>query len=143
MKTDADYNPSPEQIDAVLAFIPAFEREDFVPPSVETRPGQLPNHDFSEALSRFHSAVYDSGFVFSFDWPAWQDEARRYYDQPELLRRADLQVIRKLITVHVRKERFCEGHLPAAVESGHMAAVLHRLKQLRMAPGSSRPEKLA
>ena len=141
--TDADYHPSPQQIEAVLAFLPAFERKDFVRSSVEARPGQFPNHVFPDALSRFHSTVYDSGFVFSFDWPAWQDEARRYYDQPELLRRADLQVIRKLITVHVRKERFCEGHLPAVVESGHMAAMLHRLKQLRMASGSSRPEKPA
>jgi hypothetical protein len=42
-----------------------------------------------------------------------------------------------LITIHVRKERFCEGHLPAVVKCGHMAALLRRLKELREASACS------
>jgi len=37
-----------------------------------------------------------------------------------MLERADLETIRKLLTLHVRKERFCEGHLLGMFESGHL-----------------------
>ncbi len=131
MIAGADYIPSPEQIDDVLAFLPVLEREDFSPSRVEMPQGQFPYHVYSTELAQFHQAVNDGGFVFSFDWPAWQDEAARYVEQPELLRSADLAVLRKLITVHVRKDRFLEGHLPMMVQSGHIASLLRRLKELR------------
>jgi len=35
-----------------------------------------------------------------------------------------------LLTIHVRKERFCEGHLACVCESGHIVSVLKKLKQL-------------
>ena len=118
----------------VLGFLPTLEQEDFVPSEVKAPPGQFPYHVFAEELSQFHQALYNNGFVFSFDWPSWQEEALRYYEQPELLHTADMQVLRKLITLHVRKERFFEGHLPEMVECGHITAILRRLKELREMP---------
>lgn len=131
MIADPDYIPSSEQIDAVIAFLPTFERADFVPSKCVIESGTFPYHIFAKELDQFDKAVYDGGFISSFDWPDWQSEAERYFADPEILHAADLQVIRKLITVHVRKERFCEGHLPAMVSCGHMAAILRRLKELR------------
>lgn len=128
---DTNFCASPGQIDAVLAFLPVFEREDFVPSMVEVRPGQFPYHVFADELSQFVKVVYDNGFMVPFDWPAWQVEAQRYFDQPELIHTADIQVLIKLITLHVRKERFFDGHLPAMVECGHITAILRRLKELR------------
>jgi hypothetical protein len=86
---------------------------------------------FADELSQFHEAVNANGFVFPFDWSAWQDEAERYYENPELLRTADVQELRKLITLHVRKDRFCDGHLPHMVQCGHITAILQRLRELR------------
>lgn len=143
MLNDADYKPSRTQIDAVLAFLPIFEQEDFVPSHVETPPGQFPYHVYAEEASNFLHALYKNGFVFPFDWPSWQEEAQRYYDKPKLLRTADLEVLRRLLTLHVRKERFSEGHLSAMIESGHIAAILRRLKALREAPDRSHREKPA
>ncbi|MBN1128044.1 MAG: hypothetical protein JXA71_03610 [Chitinispirillaceae bacterium] len=40
-------------------------------------------------------------------------------------------LVRKLCTLHVRKDRFCEGHLAGIVEAGHMTEILKRLKELR------------
>jgi len=137
MNADADYTPSLEQIDAVLGFLSTFEREDFAPSKVEAPPGQCPYHVFAQELSQFRQVLYDNGFVFSFDWPSWQEEALRYYEHPEFLRAADLQVLRKLLTFHIRKERFCEGHLSAMVECGHITAILRRLKELREASDCS------
>ncbi len=131
MIEDEDYCPSLEEIDAVLMFLPVFEQKNFVPSRVEAPPGQLSYPVLSDELEQFLSAVYENGFVSSFNWIAWQQEAQCYLVQSDLLGSAELQVIRNLITVHVRKERFCEGHLPAMVENGHITAILHRLKELR------------
>jgi hypothetical protein len=48
-------------------FSPVFEQEHFVPSKVVSQPGQLPYHVFADVLEQFHVAVYDNGFVSSFD----------------------------------------------------------------------------
>ena len=78
----------------------------------------------------FYRAFDESGLFIRFDWPSWQKEAARLYDDPSLIDQADLETIRRLLTTHIRKDRFCEGHLASACESGHIVAVLKRLKQL-------------
>jgi len=49
-----------------------------------------------------------------------------------LLEEADLETLRKLLTTHVRKDRFCEGHLDYMFECGHITAILERLQQLEI-----------
>ena len=56
---------------------------------------------------------------------------RRHWFGPEMLEPADLETIRKLLTLHVRKERFCEGHLLGMFESGHLTKLLRRLHAIR------------
>jgi hypothetical protein len=36
-----------------------------------------------------------------------------------------------LLTTHSRKDRFCEGHLAAMFENGHIVALLRRLRELK------------
>ena len=137
MSTDVDYMPSLEQIDDVLQFISIFEQEDFAASEVKAPKGHLPFHASEDDVSRFCDVLQDSGFIYSFDWPSWQDEAIRFYERPEHLVTASLQTIRKLLTLHVRKDRFCEGHFPDMIENGHIMAVLHRLNVVRDAMSSS------
>lgn len=67
--------------------------------------------------------------LVTFDWPAWQDEAQRFLD-PEVVMTASLDEVRRLLTLHVRKERFCDGHLDGVIRSGHLTALLQRLAAL-------------
>lgn len=123
-----------EQIDAVLEFLPVLKDEGFKPvKEVVCKPGMFGYEVWDPVLERFHSALYDYGFVISFDWPAWQDEAQRYLEFPELPGSADLNTIRKLFTVHVRKERFCVGHFTTMVKIGHVRTLLKRLEEIREA----------
>jgi O-acetyl-ADP-ribose deacetylase len=85
---------------------------------------------YSPLLEMIMSAIQRSGLKIVFDWPAWQDEALRICNEPGELERADLETIRKLLTLHLRKERFCEGHLAAVCEEGLMLRTLQRLKAL-------------
>jgi len=75
--------------------------------------------------------LHRQNIIVPFDWTSWREEAERYQMDAKALETADLLTLRNLLTVHVRAERFAEGHLASVFESGYITAVLHRLKQIR------------
>jgi hypothetical protein len=81
-------------------------------------------------IMAFSRAFDESGLSIRFDWPDWQGEAARLSADSSLMDRADLETIRRLLTTHIRKDRFCQGHLASVCESGHIVAALKRLKEL-------------
>lgn len=126
---------SKRNVEALLAFLPVFEAPSFVAgkwSEVQEIQGEteLPYFVQSQAVSDFMDACYRNGFVTDFDWgsPAWQEQVQRYMDRPERLGDADLVVLRRLITTHIRNDRFCDGHLAKMFEGGHIVAILRRLK---------------
>lgn len=72
--------------------------------------------------------VSGNGFIQPFDWMNWR-EGEQLVDDPVLLRRANLQTLRKLLTAHVRADRFSEGHLAGTFESGHILMILKRMAE--------------
>jgi len=123
--------PTSESIDRVLAFLPYFEREGTHFYNVETDRLTMDPYTYSPQVEQFVDALYREGFIVPFDWPAWQDEAARYMADPSLLDSADLPTLQKLLTTHVRADRFSGGHLAAMIERGHIDAILRRLKTIR------------
>ena len=87
-------------------------------------------YKFSDITRRVHSSINGSGLIYPFGWIDWQEEAERICSDPELIEQTDLLTVRKLLTLHTRKERFCEGHFAAMCESGVMLLILKRLKEL-------------
>ena len=75
--------------------------------------------------------VHESGLVRSIYWLGWQEVALRYFRHPELLDLADLEVVSRLLTVHVRRDRFSSGHLAQMIDSGHLRAIMERLRAIR------------
>lgn len=135
-----DYPPAPEitreSVERVLSFLPLFESADQGPLYTVTPPQE---HDgvmhmlritYSPDVERFIGTLSAAGFVAPFDWGAWQDEAWRFVNDPDLLNGANLDTLRKLLTLHVRKDRFVEGHISEMIDLGHIRAILHRLKAL-------------
>ncbi len=120
----------PEDLNAILKFLPQFEHPDCSPGSVVAEEGHFPWFDYSHSVDEFVQSLYQHKFIVIFDWSSWQDEAIEYYNNPERLSNADLPKIRRILTLHVRKERFCEGHLEEMFESGHIVAVLRRLQDI-------------
>jgi hypothetical protein len=131
---DATWTPTPEAIAALVELLPAMER-----PTTDRWHDSPPADDgtlFDSHLipdpveDQFVERAYEHDWVYSFDWPEWQDEAKRLSDDPSLLRDATIATLRKLITAHIRKERFCEGHLRSARHAGALTAILCRLREL-------------
>ncbi|WP_404308565.1 DUF6508 domain-containing protein [Neorhodopirellula lusitana] len=127
---------TPEQIDAILPFLPRLEEEGFVAGEWKGRPGQFPWFQFSDETREFLNALNLQDWVSpQCRWTEWQDTAKTFIDTPSNIETADAQTIRRLFTTHVRANRFCEGHLAAMFESGHMLLLLKRLKTIRTGIG--------
>ena len=119
------------QLDAVLRFLPTFEQPGYVFGEWHSAEGQFPYCSMHREATEFVQALYDQQVVFSFDWRSWQREAERFVSDPEALDTANLLTLRKLLTTHVRKDRFVEGHLAGMLECGHVTAILRRLGKIR------------
>src|SRR5215212_1342539 len=96
---------------SLLRFLPVLAAPGFVPGAFaggqRSEDGSLPAIRFanSSELDAFVQALYDNGWIISFDWPAWATVAERYVREPARLHDADYATIRKLFTTHVRAER--------------------------------------
>jgi hypothetical protein len=128
-------DPAPEigvaQIDAVLKYLPIFEEPGYQFGEWITREGESAHFSYEPEVDEFVKSLYEQGFIIQFDWPTWREEVRRYRSDPATLAEADLLTIRKLLTAHVRADRFVEGNLASIFKEGHLTAILRRLKDIR------------
>lgn len=127
--------PRADDVRAVLSFLPALASPDFDTGKVHCErladgAMTMPMHVHGPELDGFIDALHQHGFIRPFDWTAWQAHAQRYVNDSTLLQEADMETICKLLTTHVRKDRFCDGHFADMVECGHVTAILRRLKHL-------------
>lgn len=120
-----------EQLDIILKFLHIFSQEGYKFGEWVAEPGHFPYFSYNPDVEAFIVAVHRASLLF--DWTSWSDEARRYQAHPDALARADLLTLCKLLTTHVRADRFNEGHLATVLESGHITAILRRLKEIREA----------
>ena len=125
----ADPPLTSDNLQAVLKFLPLFEQPDFSPGEWITQEGHLPYFSFTPTVLDFIRALSGNGFIQPFDWMNWR-EGEQLVDHPALLRRANLQTLRKLLTAHVRADRFTEGHLAGTFESGHMTLILKQMAEI-------------
>lgn len=133
-----DVKPA-EDVDWVqlVAFLRDFEDPDFdfgqmrSPDEREAGVFVFPMAVLSSRANDFVMRAYRVGAIAPFDWGTWvRAEGRAYIDDPESVERADFDDIRKLLTAHVRQDRFVEGHLLHAFDAGRINAILRRLKEL-------------
>jgi len=122
--------PSDANVRAILAFLPIFESPGFAFGEMVAQPGQFPCAREAPEVSAFVQALHDNGWVEPFDWSEFQDEATGYFEDPSRLETVGLETIRKLLTLHVRKDRFCDGHFLEMLEAGQIQAILRRLATL-------------
>ena len=123
----------PEQIDALIPFLDKFEEAGFSAGDWKVDEGpSVPWFIFDKSVMEFIEVLYGNDWVTpEFDWGEWQESATRYIESREMVESADAVTIQKLLTTHVRADRFCDGHLASMFENGHIVAVLRRLKVIR------------
>ena len=109
-----------ESVQRMLAFLPRFEHGDFLDVEAQYLSGQYP-----PPVDQLTSEIYDSGFIFPFDWVDWH-----WRDKLAAVEDADILTLRKLMTSFVRGDRFCGGALAGLCSNGSVERVLRRLKVL-------------
>lgn len=137
----AGENPSmQDRLDRLIAFLPVFETPGFSfaiwHTATQSTAGALtlPYCMLTGPASEFVSTAYAAGWVLQdFDWPAWSHtpDAVQLRDDPSALERATAVQLAKLLTVLIRQDRFVEGALASAYDSGLLTAILRRAAILR------------
>ncbi len=84
----------------------------------------------------FLDALNYTGFVENFDYTAWMQERKQMRglleNSVKELKNADMAELRKLIAMHIRIERFSEGHLQKLYEEGFFDEFFSRLEELNV-----------
>lgn len=137
-----------QQIEPLLTFLPELDAGTF---EVGAWQGgepdadgviQMPWFERSPRLDALVAAIGAAGLVTpGFDWMRWLDspEGAAMRDEPGRIERATEVDLEHLFTAIIRGDRFSEGNIAGAIESGVMARAVRRLEQLtREAESGSR-----
>jgi hypothetical protein len=86
----------------------------------------------SPAAEAFLADVAEGGWVRPFDWMAWLETERgkELTGSPAAVASASADELGQLLTAIVRADRFSDGSLAGAYESGLLTAILRRAKAL-------------
>lgn len=103
----------------------------------DTTPGadgvvQMPWYEYGDAAQTFVQEANALGWVVDFDWMKWaaSPKGRRLLADVGLVARAPAADLARLLTVFIRGDRFSEGELAAAYESGMLGAIVRRAAEL-------------
>jgi len=128
---------SKEGVCRLLSFLPFFEAWDEtdygVGPGaavVEQGVGHTGLALLPAKASEFVAACYEEGFVQPFDWTKWTRRHEGALASDAFIAEADLSAIIKMLTAHIRADRFCEGHLLSVMRDGTILKILRRLRDI-------------
>jgi hypothetical protein len=91
---------------------------------------QMPWVQYAPEVQALVRELYESGFIVDFDWPSEGLQLEQLHENQEAMNGASLEDVVKLLTLHVRADRFSEGHLADALDRGLITQLLRRLKEI-------------
>jgi len=129
---DADrLRPLAELVPVLESPTADFGRWEVPPPRDGVR--SLGWFEFGPAGEAFLAAVAKGGWVTAgFDWRTWLDgdEAADLQRRPDALESATVEQLARLLTAIVRSDRFVEGSIAGAFESGLLTRIARRADAL-------------
>jgi hypothetical protein len=127
------------RLDALAALLPVFEAPGgefghWEPPwQAPDGTVRLPQFVTGPLYDALIDAVARGGWMMvGFDWPIWArtDEAQALWKDPASLSAATPDQLARFLTALIRSERFSEGTLDEAYESGLLARIARRAAAL-------------
>jgi hypothetical protein len=127
--------PSVAEIKKLVSFLPRLYAKGFTP--VQKWGGASEHQDGSLSLPwpEYDPLVIEFFQIASQE--CWTDYdydiaiTEKNLNDESAVKRADLDLIKAMLTYCVRGEKFCDGHWGAMVEEGQIRRVLERLDQLQ------------
>jgi hypothetical protein len=136
-----------QRMRGLAAFLPIFEEPDFsfgewdAPEPREEGVIPLGYFAFSADAAAFIQATYDLGLIRTdLDWPSWHrtPDGHALISDPQRVASASAEELANVLTTLVRGDRFAEGTLADAWESGVLLAVVRRAAELADGTGDDR-----
>lgn len=131
------------RLDALAAFTGELESPEFEagrwhpmePSAQDAAVLTMPWYELSDRAGAFVRAIGANGWIEPFDWMAWAEtpEGKALREDRAALANATPDQLKRLLTTLVRADRFNEGTLGWAFESGLMAAITRRAATLAAA----------
>ena len=93
----------------------------------------MPYVSLGKVAKKFNQAAYDDQWLDTkFDWPKWAQTAkgRKLRDDPRALAAASPQDLSRLLTVCIRQEKYSDGALMEAFNSGLILGIVRRAHAL-------------
>lgn len=79
-------------------------------------------------VDHFHKLVYEIPIIIEFSWSSWTEGRNILANENFDFDTIDIPVKCKLITAIVRNNRFCDGALASAFESGKILKILKSIR---------------
>jgi len=89
----------------------------------------LPHENQHDVVCRFQDIAYKMPIIIDFDWGSWDEGRKMLNDESFDYDSIDILTKCKLITAIVRNDRFCEGALVDAFESGQILKILKAIEK--------------
>jgi hypothetical protein len=91
---------------------------------------QLPYYEWSKIVDRFFDIVHNEvPIVISFDWPDWNKGIEILHKNSFDYDSLDIATNCKLVTTLIRADRFSDGVLVEAFESGQVLGILKSIEK--------------
>lgn len=114
----------------ILAYLPMLERTAKFGAGPRVSMGRIIPSELNPVVTGLIQACYAEFLVQPFDYEKWSRNLGSVLEEDVFVQGLDLEGIVKLLTYHIRQERFCDGHLLQAFQSGQMTRILRRLKDV-------------
>lgn len=119
---------------ALADFLPAFSQAGFSAGELvgdeSGEPGvlRMPSASYAPVVSEFVRFAYDKSWVRNFDWSAWHqsEEGQRFWSDEAAVLSATPVQLANLLTVCIRADRFSEGYLFDAFDTGLILRIVER-----------------
>jgi len=108
-----------ESAQAIVASYRALQED-----ALEEHPGLTPAEQF--AARAVALGLEEEGF----EWRAWEPVETGTFENPDFAAEADAETLKRLMTAHVRVNRFAGGHLDRMQEEGVLGRMVERLDRL-------------
>ena len=137
--------PTTRDIEELVAFLPKLHERNARPigkliTGRRTADGALifPRYEYSETVESFFDTIRRQGCWLDTGYDP--EEGQRLLMDETAVARATILEIRRLLTVVVRGERFCNGWWLSMIEEGHVRRLLERLAEIGFAGQTDTPE---
>ena len=120
---------------------PGFAFAVFLPATTVGGHIHLGGYTFTEDGLRFCKTLCEYDWIREFDWVCWRDteRGRALLHDRAVLMQANADELAQVLTTCVRADRFSDGYLAPAYDSGLIGCVIARAGQLLAVTGSDGP----